>query len=431
MKGIPTMKLKPANAGRAALMVGATVALAGASILGATAAHAAGIGSGPGLTLTPNTGNVTMSGGAVTYNSPACPSGFQGSGIVRAVNSDQTTYSVSAFNNAVAAAFSGTLLSNITLAQMRDGGDIGAGGSQEFVVQCFAGGSGAGAEQNSVDVFVNWSTDGNTWATGASQPTAHPTAVSLSTTPNPASTGQTVTITAHVTVTDGSGAVPTGSVAFSVVGGSAIGTPQTLDGTGSASVTTSFTNSGTVQVSAAYTSNATTTFQNSTSSPFSENVTGPLSEPITVTVGATGTFLVTVTSGTVTLTPNGAQTSATGTAQPVNILDTRNTFPGWSVSAQATDFTENTSAKPGSIPAANLGWTPTGTLTDATLGPVVAPNTPGLGAAQVWASAAAGHGTTAATGDNVSASLLLNIPAGSPAATYNSALSISFATSAA
>jgi hypothetical protein len=161
------------------------------------------------------------------------------------------------------------------------------------------------------------------------------------------------------------------------------------------------------------------------------NVTGPLSEPIQVTVGATGTFLVTVTSGTVTLTPNGAQTSATGTAQPVNILDTRNTFPGWSVSGQATDFTQSTSAKPGTITAANLGWTPTGTLTDATIGPVVAPNTPGLGAAQVWASAAAGHGLTAATGDNVSASLLLNIPAGTPAATYNSALSISFTTSAA
>ena len=427
------MRLKPANAGRLARLVGVTAALAGASVLGATAAYAApgALGTGPGLTLTPSSGATTMSGGAVAYNSPACPTGFQGSGIVRGVNSDGTTYSVSAFNNGVAAAFSGTLLSNATMAQIRDNSDIfSAGGSQEFVVVCFAGASGAGASQNSVDTFVNWSADGNTWATGTPVQ-AHPTAVALSATPNPASTGQTVTITARVTVTDGSGAVPTGSVAFSVVGGSAIGTPQTLDATGAASVTTSFTNSGTVQVSAAYTSNATSTFSNSTSTPFSENVTGPLSEPITVTVGPTGTFLVTVTSGTVVLTPNAAQSSASGTAQPVNILDTRNTFPGWSVSAQATDFTESTSSKRGSTPANDLGWTPTGTLTDATLGPAVAPGATGLSAAQVWASAAAGHGVTAATGDNVSASLLLNIPAGSPAATYNSALSISFATSAA
>jgi hypothetical protein len=427
------MRLKPANVGRLARLVGVTAALAGASVLGATAAHAApgALGTGPGLTLTPSSGSTSMSGASVTYNSPACPTGFQGSGIVRAANSDGTTYSVSAFNNGVAAAFSGTLLSNATMGQIRDNSDIfSAGGSQEFLVQCFSGASGAGSEQNSVDVNVNWSADGATWATGAA-PVTHPTAVTLNATPNPASTGQTVTITAHVAVTDGSGGVPTGSVAFSVVGGSAIGTPQTLDATGAASVTTSFTNSGTTQISAAYTSNATATFSNSTSAPFSENVTGPLSEPITVTVGATGTFLVTVTSGTVVLTPNAAQTSATGTAQPVNILDTRNTFPGWSVSAQATNFTENTSSKPGSIAASNLGWTPTGTLTDATLGPAVAPGTTGLSAAQVWASAAAGHGVTAATGDNVSASLLLNIPAGSPAATYNSALSISFATSAA
>jgi hypothetical protein len=433
MKGIPIMRLKPAKAGRLALLVGATVALAGASLLGATAAHAASaaLGTGPGLTLTPNQGATTLLGQSITYNSPACPSGFQGSGILSAVNSDGSTYSVSGVNNSVAAAFSGTLATGISMAAVRDNGDIGPGGSQEIVVRCFAGASGAGATTNTVDTFVNWSADGNTWATGPAAPGAHPTAVSLTASPNPASTGANVTITAHVTVTDGSGAVPTGSVAFSVVGGSAIGTPQTLDATGAASVTTSFTNSGTVQVTAAYTSNATTTFANSNSSPFSENVTGPLSEPITVTVGPTGTFLVTVTSGTVTLAPNAAQTSATGTAQPVNILDTRNTFPGWSVSAQATDFTENTSAKPGSIPAANLGWTPTGTLTDATIGPVVAPGTTGLSAAQVWASALSGHGVTAATGDNVSASLLLNIPAGSPAATYNSALSISFTTSAA
>jgi hypothetical protein len=431
MKGIPTMRLKPARLARAGLLLGATVALAGASILGATAAHAAApvLGTGPGLTLTPASGATSTLGQNVTYHSPACPASAQGSAVIRMVNSDGTFFNISAANNSVAAAFTGTLLSGFTMAQIRDNSDVGPGGSQEIVVQCFPLPSAGGTLTEFVDQFITWSTDGNSFSTGAVT-AGHGTTVSLTASPNPANTGQTVTITAHVTVTDGSGATPTGSVAFSVVGGSAIGTPVTL-AAGSASTTTSFANPGGVQLTAAYTPADNTFTGSSTPTPFTVNVLGPLSEPLQVTVGASGTFLVTVTSGTVILTPDTAQATATGQAEPVNILDTRNTFPGWSVSGQATSFTENTSAKPGSIPATDLGWTPTGTLTDATLGPVVAPGATGLSTAQVWASAAAGHGLTAASGDNVSANFLLNIPAGSPAATYNSALSISYTTAAA
>lgn len=431
MKGIPIMRLKPARLARAGLLLGATVALAGASILGATAAHAAApvLGTGPGLTLSPANGPTSTLGQNVTYHSPACPASAQGSAVIRMVNSDGTFFNISAANNSVAAAFSGTLLSGFTMAQIRDNSDVGPGGTQEIVVQCFPNPSAGGTLTEFVDTFVTWSADGNTFSTGTPVQ-GHTTTVSLTASPNPANTGQTVTITAHVSVTDGSGVTPTGSVAFST-GGSAIGTPMTLGGTGSASTTTSFANSGAVQLTAAYTPADGTFNASSTPSPFTLNVLGALSEPLQVTVGTTGTFLVTVTSGTVILTPDAAQATATGQAEPVNILDTRNTFPGWSVSGQATAFTENTSAKPGSIPAADLGWTPTGTLTDASLGPVVAPGTTGLSTAQVWASAAAGHGLTAASGDNVSANLLLDIPAGSPAATYTSALSISFTTSAA
>ncbi len=432
MKGIPTMRLKPSRVGRMALIVGATGAIAGASLLGATVAKAApaALGSGPGLTFTPSSGSTSLLGSAVTYNSPACPSGFQGSAILRAVNSDGSTYSVSGNNLSVATPFSGTLLSTISLLAIQQNGDIGAGGTQEILVQCYSGANATGSVSNYVNLAngITWSADGTSWTTAAG-PTTTPTTTTLTASPSPASTGQTVTLTATVTATGGT---PTGTVSFTV-GGSAIGSPVTLDATGKATTTTTFTNPGTVQLAASYTPTGTT-FGASASGNVAENVAGPLSEPITLTIAQSGTFNVTVASGTVTLAPASNGATAAGVANPVTVLDSRNFFPGWSVSAQANNFTESTTVKPGQIAASELGWTPTGTLTDATLGPVVAPTTTttgGLSAAQVWASAAAGHGGTATAGDQISANLLLNIPAGSPAATYGSALSISYTTAAA
>jgi hypothetical protein len=422
------MRFKPARLARAGLLAGATAALAGASVLGAAAALASPIGSGPGLVLSPASGLTTMSAGSVTYNSPACPSGFQGSAVVRAVNSDGTTYNVSGASNSVAAAFSGTLLNTVNMAAVRDNGDIGPGGTQEIVVQCFSGVSGAGSVTSFVDTFIAWSADGTSWAVGTAPAGAATTTTTLTASPNPANTNATVTLTAHVTASGGS--TPAGTVTFST-GGSAIGSPVTVNSAGTATTTDSFTTGGPVTLTAAFTPSDTTKWKPSTSAPFTENVIGGLSEPLQVTVGTAGTFNVTVTTGTVTLTPDSAQATATGQAQPVNVFDNRNNFPGWSVSGQAVDFTESTSPKPGKIPATDLGWTPTGTLTDATLGPVVAPGATGLSTAQVWASAAAGHGNTAAAGDNISANFLLDIPSGSPAATYSSALSISFTTAGA
>jgi hypothetical protein len=432
MKGIPISRLKPARLGRRALVLGGVAAVMGASLITGGIAKA-DIGGGPGLTISPGSGNGTV---VPTYNSPACPAGFNGSAKVSAVADDGTEFQVAPANNAVAAAFSGTFSSNANMANVFANAYVTTTPAipavEELVVDCFASPSLVGAVNHAFDGWVIWNAaDGSAWTFSATKPVGvgpASTTTTLSASPNPATTGATITLTAHVTAAGG--ATPAGTVTFST-GGSAIGSPVTVNSTGTATTTDSFSTGGTVQFTAAFTPTDSTKFSPSTSSPFSENVIGGLSEPLQVTVGATGTFSVTVTSGTVTLTPNAGQTSATGTAQPVNVFDNRNNFPGWSVSGQAANFTESTSPKPGSIPASNLGWTPTGTLTDATLGPVVAPGTTGLSTAQVWASAASGHGNTAAAGDNISANFLLNIPSGSPAATYNSALSISFTTAGA
>jgi hypothetical protein len=146
---------------------------------------------------------------------------------------------------------------------------------------------------------------------------------------------------------------------------------------------------------------------------------GGFFEPLAVTVPTSGVFTLTVGAGTVNLAVSGS--SASGNLQTVTVSDTRNTFPGWSVSGQAAAFVNNTSNPPGNIPASNLGWAPSGTVQDATLGPAVTAGSPGLGTAAVLASAAAGHGVGT---DALSAALTLNIPATAPAGAYTSNLTL-------
>lgn len=76
--------------------------------------------------------------------------------------------------------------------------------------------------------------------------------------------------------------------------------------------------------------------------------------PLAVTVPVTGTFSLTVdTTDTVTLQVSGS--TATAATTPIVVSDTRNTFPGWSVSGQAADFTGLGAASGASISAGQLG----------------------------------------------------------------------------
>ena len=107
--------------------------------------------------------------------------------------------------------------------------------------------------------------------------------------------------------------------------------------------------------------------------------------------------------------------------------DTRNTFPGWSVSGQDTNWAGAGSAIDASIPANQLGWAPTssGTLpSGVTLGAVVPPANPGLGsAAGVLASVTAGLGKGYGT-TTLGAALTLLIPAGQTPGAYSANLTL-------
>jgi hypothetical protein len=271
------------------------------------------------------------------------------------------------------------------------------------------------------DTFVTIDAAGANYSTGTSSGPAA-TTTTLTASPSPATVGQTVTLTAHVT--DG-GSTPTGTVQFSV-GGTAIGSPVSTSG-GNASTTTTFAAAGTEALSAAFTPTDSTAFGGSTGT-FSLTVNPPTALsgtiPLTTTVGTTGAFTLTVnTTTTVTVPPDGTTAPTT----PIVVSDTRNTYPGWSVSGQDSNWTGTGGAAGASFSGNQLGWVPTNTGTlpqGVTLGPTVPPANPGLGTTPaVLASVHAGLGNGVGT-STLGANLSLLIPTGQAAGSYNSGLTI-------
>jgi hypothetical protein len=137
------------------------------------------------------------------------------------------------------------------------------------------------------------------------------TAVSLISSQNPSSVGQSVTFTA--TVTSSGGVPPTGTVTFSD-GATPLASP-TINGSGVAMFTTSTLTNGLHQITATYNGDAAAQVQPATSLPVNQDVQAP--STITVasslnpsTYGASVKFTATITSA--------ATSPATGT---VNFLD--------------------------------------------------------------------------------------------------------------
>jgi hypothetical protein len=150
----------------------------------------------------------------------------------------------------------------------------------------------------------------------------------------------------------------------------------------------------------------------------------PAGEPLAVTVPASGSFTLTVATGTVTLTSDAAGDTATGALNPITVSDTRNTYPGWSVTGQTSSFTGSGTANGSTISGNQLGWVPADSslATGATLGGPVIPAAPGLGTtAAVLASADPGGGAgTSVLGANVT----LDIPVTAAAGPYLSTLTV-------
>lgn len=144
------------------------------------------------------------------------------------------------------------------------------------------------------------------------------TQTTVTATPNPALIGQTVTFTAKVT---GNGGTPGGSVTFEA-NGAPIGAPATLDGTGTATLTSSTLAAGTYTITAIY--GGDTDDQGSTGTASSQLVVGTISTITDLasasTTGANAQVVLVaavlngqqVTGGT-TPTPTGTVTFKNGT----------------------------------------------------------------------------------------------------------------------
>jgi hypothetical protein len=412
-------------------LIGVTL---GTAALTAAPARAVTVPQASSLGLTTASGAAT--GQPRWYTQDGCPSGFQGSAVLYALNSNGSIgRSISPVVTDVSAPFGGTLLGSVGQL-ITDGTNVTDGGTDEWVVACYAGPHATGSVDDLQSVDVTLSADGESFWTRAPRPVA--TTTTLTAAPDPA--GATVTLTATVKAADGT--VPRGEVAF--LAGFTLISVVPVNASGVATTTTTFAASGpnprTVSLTAwffgligSYDGSAGRCSE--TVNP-SGTQTGGNTVPITVTVPRRGAFTVTITPGTVILSaPN--RVSAKGTLLDITVTDLRTQYPGWAVSGQESDFTDTGAAAGDTISGNQLGWTPyivSGNPLGATPslvifrrrsvipGPPVAPGDPGLGtAAAVLASAEAGSGFGTYV---LSASVVLDIPPATAGGPYGGSLTI-------
>jgi hypothetical protein len=438
MKGIPSLqRLK-----RFAAVAGVGALVVGGAVLGTTQANAAvtQFGTGTGLTLSPASGAAGSAANTTpTFSSTACPSGDNGSATINVLDpttpAGTTPQNINASQVAgpfipASTPFSGTWIQTLgSLEGAAAGNNIAAGVQFEVAVECF---SDSQATQNGTYVnstFVTINSDGSFTANQTASGPPQAVNLTLTANPNPATSGQTVTLTATTSV---SGA--TGTVQFENNGTNINTTPAQVSG---GVATTSFTaptvtTATTETLTAVYTPSGTFTAGTggSLSLPVNPAPANSGAIPLAVSVPASGSFTLTVDTATlVNLTATGL--TAAGVTTPIGVSDTRNTFPGWSVSGQDSAWTGTGTAAGGTFSGDQLGWVPTDTALaqGVTLGATVTPAAPGLGTAaatlaSVHAGLENGFGTS-----TLGANLSLVIPPTAPAGPYTSGLTISAVTS--
>src|SRR5579859_2034147 len=150
---------------------------------GAQAVQAA-LGTNPGaVALTPASG--ATSSMPTWSTTTACPAGFQGSAVFRAVKPDGSTFSISNVSSFVTAPFHGTLQGPISEIQSVAG--IANGGTEELVVICFSGASLTGTSHPDMSTFITYSANGTSYTSTGVPPTSP--AGSSSPSPSGASSG--------------------------------------------------------------------------------------------------------------------------------------------------------------------------------------------------------------------------------------------------
>lgn len=473
MKRLNLGRAKPLLAGRrltrTALLIGVAGATAGSLLFGATAALADPVGTDPTpgtLTFTDHTTNLPVTSGPGTEllnwnTSDACPSPNNVSAALATFDPDTNTFdSLASGAQGGPGPYAGQVV-DVSVANLYLDFTDQSSPTFEVAVVCSnqSGGALTGTFVFYQYAYITYNATANTFtisATNTGPPkTATTTALTskdtTSTEPtNTAETGDSVTFTAAVTDADSS--TPAGSVTFQS-NGSNIGTePVTVGalsggGTG-ATVSTMFPSQGSFTITATFTPSNTSTFSSS-SATLTEvvQVAGAITAqvPENLTVPQNGTFSVSVDTSAIPLVAATGSYNATGdfgTQSPagpnstsstagVEVTDSRNTFPGWSVTGQTSNFTLGSTT----IPANQLGWAPntgetfaTSGTGEATLGSAVTPAAPGLGttpATLISAPAGGGFGTF-----DASALLTLLIPTSAPPGAYTGTLTITALTSA-
>ena len=97
----------------------------------------------------------------------ACPTGFQGSAVFRAVMASGQTFSISPGIASVTAPFHGTL--ELPLNEIQTVARVPNGGTMEFAVICFSGESLTGTSHREMDTFITFSADGKTYTTSGTR----------------------------------------------------------------------------------------------------------------------------------------------------------------------------------------------------------------------------------------------------------------------
>lgn len=145
---------------------------------------------------------------------------------------------------------------------------------------------------------------------------------------------------------------------------------------------------------------------------------------IVTSLAAEGALTISVADTTVELSPltlasSGLRYQSSGQLSQVTVTDTRPTNPGWSISAQVTDF----SGTSGTFPGIGLGWTPS--VASSSDGQTVTPGAavaPGVGLnGKTLASAATGAGRGTAV---VGAGLQLQAPTSIEPGTYTATMTV-------
>ena len=480
MKHLNLGRTKPLRAGRrlarTAVLLGVAGATAGSLLLVAATAQAAtdpsGVGQDPTagtLTFVDHTTQAAVTSGPGTEllnwkTSDTCQSPDNVSATVATFNADtgSTPFSLASNTASGPGPYAGSAM-QATVASLFANYTDGSSPTFEVAVLCTDQATAtttAGAYVPYQFAYITYNQSANTFTISATGPAKTQTTTTLTsqdttTTGEPtntALTGDSVSFTA--TVADSDSTTPAGSILFQQ-GSTTIATEPVASlggGLFGATASTSFSTANPTgyPVTATFTPTNTSTYAGSNATineivtiagsivaPVTENLTVPANGTITVTidtnaipiVGTTGSYVATGDFGTQNPAGPNSGTSTAG----VQVADSRNTFPGWYVTGQTSNFTLSGNTISGN----QLGWTPNTGETFATSGTTQAT----LGSPVLGATAGPGLGSTAATlfsapagggfgTFDASAALSLNIPTTAAPGAYTGTLTITAVTSA-